>query len=229
MNKTFLRLALAVVVCAVPAGAWAADGYVTTNEAKLDTVFAQAGFAAADKIDIRFRSSTSIVNAALTTIDDSADWTSLLGLAGNLASPTVNMYFVDKILWCGVASATTIGCAATPGHVLALDSSWAANATYGGNLAAHELGHNLGLSHLDPDNGANLMNSTISTSFALTAGQITTLLASALVQSDAQGKFISIQPIAVLAAAPVPEPASWALLLGGGLLLAVLRRGRGRG
>nr|WP_316641547.1 zinc-dependent metalloprotease family protein [uncultured Roseateles sp.] len=221
-----LHLICAAALFTLQAGAMAADGYVTTNEAKLDAIFSQAGFAAADKIDIRFNRETSIVDATLTTIDDSADWTKLTGLAGNRASPTVNMYFVDKILWCGVASLTTIGCAKTPGNVLALDSSWAANATYGGDLAAHELGHNLSLPHLLPDDGTNLMNPTISTSFKLTAGQITDILASALVQSDAAGKFITIQPIAVLGAAPVPEPAEWALLLCGGAVVAGVARAR---
>lgn len=222
-----LRMAAAAAaLLTLQASAMAADGYVTTNEAKLDTIFSQAGFAAADKIDIRFNRETSIIDAALTTIDDAADWTKLNGLAGNLASPMVNMYFVDKILWCGDPSLTTIGCAKTPGNVLALDSSWAANATYGGNLAGHELAHNLSLEHLLPDDGSNLMNPTISTSSKLTAGQITAILASALVQSDGSGKFITIQPIAVLGAAPIPEPAEWALLLLGGAVVAGVARSR---
>lgn len=203
--------------------AQAANGYVTTNEATLDTIFSQAGFGT-DKIDIRFNAATSIVNPALTSIDDAADWTTLNGLAGNAASPTVNMYFVDKILWCGVSSPNTIGCAQTPGNLLALDSSWAANATYGGNLVGHELAHNLGLEHLDPDNGSNLMNPTISTNYSLSAAQISTILASALVQTDSAGKFIQITPIAVL----VPEPSQWALLLFGSVLAVASANARRR-
>ncbi|MBT9492036.1 MAG: PEP-CTERM sorting domain-containing protein [Paucibacter sp.] len=209
----------AAALSTLPAAALAASGYVTTNEAKLDTIYSQAGFGA-NPIDIRFNTATSIINVALTVIDNGAEWATLTGLAGNLASPTVNMYFVDKILWCGAPTLTTIGCAQQPGNVLALDSAWAADATYGGNLAGHELGHNLNLPHLMPDNAANLMNPTISASFALSAGQITTILASALVQTDAKAKYITVQPIAVL----VPEPAAWALMLGGVLLLGLARR-----
>jgi hypothetical protein len=209
----------AAALSTLPAAALAASGYVTTNEAKLDTIYSQAGFGLTP-IDIRFNTATSIINAALTVIDNGAEWATLTGLGSNLASPTVNMYFVDKILWCGAPTLTTIGCAQQPGNVMALDSSWAANATYGGNLAGHELGHNLNLPHLLPDTATNLMNPTISTSFALTAGQITTILASALVQTDAKGKYINVQPIAVL----VPEPAAWTLMLGGALLLGAVRR-----
>jgi hypothetical protein len=215
------RFWLAAALSTAPVAGLAASGYVTTNEAKLDTIYSQAGFGA-NPIDIRFNAATSIINAGLTVIDNGAEWATLTGLAGNLASPTVNMYFVDKILWCTVPSLTTIGCAQQPGNVMALDSSWAANATYGGNLAGHELGHNLNLPHLLPDDASNLMNPTISTSFALSAGQITTIMASALVQTDAKGKFITIQPIAVL----VPEPATVSLLLGGALLLGAARKGR---
>ena len=182
-------LAAAVLLAVQPlAVAVAADGYVTTNEAKLDLIFKQASFGLTP-IDIRFNPSLSIVNAALASIDSAADWTTLLGLAGNAASPTVNMYFVDKVLWCGSPSITTIGCAMQPGNVIVLNSSWAANATYGGILAGHELAHNLGLGHLAPDDGTNLMNPTISTSSFLSGvapapppmvlSQVATILASA--------------------------------------------------
>jgi hypothetical protein len=219
----YARIWFAAALSAVPVAGLAASGYVTTNEVKLDAIYAQAGFGT-DPIDIRFNAATSIVNAPLTVIDDGAEWATLVGLGSNLGSPTVNMYFVDKILWCGAPTLTTIGCAQQPGNVMALDSSWAANATYGGDLAGHELGHNLNLPHLLPDDASNLMNPTISTSFALSAGQITTILASALVQTDAKGKFITIQPIAVL----VPEPATAAQLLAGCalMLLGAARKGR---
>ncbi|TDP72970.1 hypothetical protein [Roseateles toxinivorans] len=51
------------------------------------------------------------------------------------------------------------------------------------------------------------MNDTRSTRSKLKAGQITASLAGAVVRSDGAGKFITIQPFAVLGAAPVPEPA----------------------
>ena len=227
--KSSLRLAAAAALAVTQAASWAADGYVTTNEAKLDAIFSQAGFAAADKIDIRFNSQTSIIDASLTSIDSFAEWDKMAGLAVNFDAPVVNMFFVDKVRWCGDPGTNIAGCADTPGNLMALDSSWAAHASLGGNLLGHELAHNLGLGHVLPNNGSNLMNPTLSTSFALTAAQITTILSSALVQSDAQGKFITIQPIAVLAAAPVPEPSTWAMLLLGGVLLVGATRGRRSG
>jgi hypothetical protein len=216
-----LRLiAAATALLLAQANALAADGYVTTNETQLDTIYSQTIFGA-NTVDIRFLSFTSIVNASLTIIDSANDWNTLLGLSSNLASPIVNMYFVDKVQWCGSPGTSIVGCA--QGNLQALDSAYAAGAN-GGVLAAHELGHNLGLSHFS--NGTNLMNPTLSSSFALTSAQVSTLLASSLIQTDAGGRYIEIQPIAVLAAAAVPEPSQWALLLLGGGLLAGARRAR---
>jgi len=217
-----LRLiAAATALLLAQASAHAADGYVTTNETQLDTIYSQAIFGA-NTIDIRFLSFTSIVNASLTSIDSASEWNTLLGLNSNLASPVVNMYFVDKVRWCGDTGTSIVGCA--QGNLQALDSTYAGGSN-GGVLAAHELGHNLGLGHFSTGDGVNLMNPTLSSSFALTAAQVSTLLTSALIRSDAGGRYIEIQPIAVLAAA-VPEPSQWALLLLGGGLLAGARRAR---
>jgi len=217
-----LRLiAAATALLLAQASAHAADGYVTTNETQLDTIYSQASFGT-NTIDIRFLSFTSIVNASLTIIDSESEWNTLLGLSRNLASPIVNMYFVDKVQWCGSPGTSIVGCAIS--NVQALDSAYAAGSN-GGVLAAHELGHNLGLGHFTNGAGNNLMNPILTSSFALTATQVSTLLTSALIQSDAGGRYIEIQPIAVLAAA-VPEPSQWALLLLGGGLLAGARRAR---
>ena len=200
---------LAVVVALAMAASPASAGFITLNNAQMNTVFSQVGFGTTP-IDIRFNAAQTLNNPSLQAITSAAKWTTLVGLAPD-ASPTVNMFFVDSISFCSVPAPTAIGCGQTPGNVIAVDSNWAANATYGTNLMSHELGHNLALAHITPDNGTNLMNPTISTSFALTAAQIATILASGLVQTDIWGDlFIAITPIAV-----VPEPSTVVLLAGG--------------
>lgn len=214
------RLGCLLVLLPVLGAAQAANGYITTHEAKLDLIFSQAGFGA-DTIDIRFNRDSVLFSPELLSIDSEAEWDLLMDLGSNLAGPVVNMYFVDKVLWCGSAGGWA-GCAATGGNVQALNSGLAAHATLGGNLLGHELGHNLGLEHVAAGL-ANLMTPAITSSFALSAAQITAILGSGLVQSDATGRFITIQPIAVM----VPEPAVWVLfLLGAAALAAVGRRRR---
>lgn len=83
-------------------------------------------------------------------------------------------------------------------------------------VVAHELGHNLGLMHTLVEN--NLMDATLQdpVAYALTSLQVSTILSSRFVQTDAWGqRFISITPFAVLGA-PVPEPDGW-LLVGSAL------------
>lgn len=199
-----------LLVCGVGA-AWA--GFITTNEAGLDSIFAQSGFGS-QTIDARFNAGRSVANTALLSIDSDAGFNSLFSLPVYSLPATINMFFVDTITFCGTGG-NFIGCASNSGNVIVLDSSWAASASFGADLAAHELGHNLGLDHVT-GSGTNLMNPIISTNFSLDAGQIATILNSSLVQTAAGGqRFLSITPIAVVAA--VPEPQIW-VMLGVGLL-----------
>jgi len=98
------------------------------------------------------------------------------------------------------------------------------------SVVAHELVHNLGLFHLE--SGPNLMNATLRdpANYTLNTVQVSTILQSRFVQTDAWGqRFISITPFAVLsapAATPVPEPATWALVVSA--LAVVGWRVRGR-
>ena len=190
--------------------AWA--GFITTNETSLDpteitldTIFSQGAL----DIDIRFNPSVIIENTSLLNINDDIGFFALLALAPS-ASPVVNMFFIDTLDWCGFSSPSIVGCASRPGNDIVVESGFAAGGN-GTELNAHELGHNLGLEH---ETFPNLMTSSINGNTTLTADQIATILASPLIQSDADGQFILITPIAVVAAVPIPGAI---LLFGSGL------------
>jgi hypothetical protein len=195
----------------LPAPAWSA--FITTHEGALDAIYGQGAL----DIDIRLNASTSIEAAALLDIVSAADLSSLFGLAP-AASPTVNLFFVDSVDFCGASfDIGIIGCANSPGNQIVLESVWAAGGL-GAELTAHELGHSLGLGHVDDI--ANLMNPVLMGGTQLTPSQMATVVASPLVQSDLFGDFVSITPILV-----TPEPATWALV-GAGLLALAWRRRR---
>lgn len=215
----------------------AASGYVTFNEAALDNIFSQSSFGQFT-IDIRFNPSLSIVADSLLDINSTAEFNgaapSLSALADTLGVPdfTVSVFFVDKISFCGGPGNNIIGCGSQPGSLIALQSAAAAGAN-GAALLAHELGHNLGLDHLA--GGGNLMNATITGATTLSAAQIGTFLnlstgasLNPIVQLDPKDDklYISITPIAVLAA--VPEPEAWAMLSLGLLAVAGWARRRQR-
>ena len=211
-------LAVALIGCTGLASA----AVVTFNNKAMDDIFGQTSFGTF-KIDIRFNEALSIVAPSLLTIDTNAEFngggTSLGALVGQLQIPsdTVSMFFVDAITFCGREDASIVGCGNNPGALIAVESSFAAGAK-GAALMAHELGHNLGLSHLMPSVTGNLMNSNVSGGTTLTTDQIDFFLdlstgasRRSILRSDANGLYISITPIAVLAAA-VPEPHTWAML-----------------
>lgn len=248
--QALVRLGRKALAVAAVAGAGtvsaASNGYVTFNEAAVDGIFAQSTFysAALDRllsIDIRFNPSLSIGSPSLVSIDSDSEFAdndlstpSLNDLSRDLGVPnfTVAMFFVDNISFCGGPGSNIIGCGSQPGGLIALDSDAAAG-NKGAALIAHELAHNLGLAHLS--DSTNLMNPLLTGATALTATQIGSFVnlttgasLSPIVRDDNGQLYISITPIAVLAAAPVPEPETWAMLSLGLLAVAGWSRRRQR-
>jgi hypothetical protein len=222
MIQSLLRLArraaLPVVLsCAAPV---ALAGSVTVFEYQLDDIFAQAG------IDIRVDAAQTVVNGAWTQMDyaDFNAASSYITAPGHgLSARTIPVFFIDD--FNNDVSASTAGLGWLGQRFLAVESNHAANALYGSTLLAHEMAHNLGLEHAST--AWNLMLPTLDgqgRNNVLLADQITTILGSSLVQTDSFGqRFIEIAPFAVVAA-PVPEPTTWAMLLGGLALVGAARR-----
>ncbi|QDT13386.1 PEP-CTERM sorting domain-containing protein [Planctomycetes bacterium K23_9] len=173
---------------------------VTTNESGIDTIFSQATFGTTP-IDVRFDPVFTIINDDALNIDSGFDFFALIDLAPNPDSH-VNLFFIDSITWCGGNNPAIVGCGTTPGDVIAVESVIAAG-TFGAELIAHEMSHNLGLGH----SGAGLMGSTLNGNTSLTASEVNTIRNSSLVQTDASGSFINVTPILVTATA-VPEPSA---------------------
>lgn len=224
MSSNCVKRALPAVLKATCAGAalclagTASAGFITTDEVGMDAIFSQSSFST--PIDIQFNTGTTFENSSLLDMDSAADWDLLGTYSGSTIPTVVYMLFVDSIAYCGEPGSNIIGCATYGGNVVVLDSSWAADTTDSGGgvtlgsvLAAHELGHNLNLDHVDGDN-TNLMNPILRGSSTLTTTQVSTIMGSSLVQTASDSsRYISITPIAVVAS--VPEPENWAMLLTG--------------
>ena len=163
---------------------------------------------------------TTIVNPALATINDSSSFLNLFAKApDNPVTGIVDAFFVDAINVCGsLTGSNIVGCSDLGGHKLMVQSSFAATAD-GFKVLAHELGHNLGLDHVSTS--SNLMYPDVG-SIALTSDQVSTILASNLVQGTGNNLFIQIRPIAVLSA--VAEPEMHLLLMAGLLVVFAARR-----
>lgn len=200
---------LTVILLFSGQSAWA--GFITTNESGLDVVFSQTNFGA-DTIDIRFNPDVIIQNTSLLNIDTDTKLNALFALAPS-ASTVVNLFFVDTLDSCGGFNTAIVGCAAKPGNRIVVESNFASGAS-GTELIAHELGHNLGLDHVSAT--TNLMNPVINGNTDLTSAQVSTILGSSLVQTDVNSnrKFISVAPIAIVTAVPIPGAI---LLFGSGL------------
>ncbi|MCB2027985.1 MAG: matrixin family metalloprotease [Burkholderiaceae bacterium] len=216
----------------------ASAGYVTSfDQAVLDDIFSQTSFGGYD-IDIRFNAPLSVVAPVVADLSSTEEFNgnndfSLSWLAGELQVPnfTVALFFVDTISFCGGPGSNIIGCGSRPGGLIALQSAAAAG-NNGTVLFAHELGHNLGLTHLSVS--GNLMHPTITGASALNETQVGSFLdlttgasLSSILRDDGGQLYISVTPIAVLAAA-VPEPQTWAMMLAGLLGVAGWARRRQR-
>lgn len=228
MNKKPLAILTLFVLSIAPSLSWAA--FVTTNQADMNTIFSQASFGP-NTVDIRFQPTVTITNGSLLNINSLAKLTTLFGLSP-VASPGINMFFVDSVSVCNLPDPAPgiSGCATINGNDIVVASNAAANPTMIGGVTAgallngHELAHNLGLSHTSectPSNPANLMDCQL-LGFALTGSQVTTILASGLLQTDPTGLYVDITPVLIV---PIPLPAALPLMLGA-LGLLGLARGR---
>ena len=211
--------------------------YVTINEAGMDAVFSQASFGR-NTVDIRIGAVTQLVRPDLLDIGTDPEINTLFGLHVGAAN-VVNFYFIDTIHdSCGVVGAGVIGCGESPGNDFLVESVFADNntkpgdgiTTVGVQLLAHELGHNLGLGH---NAGNFLMNPFINGFDTLEAAEVAIILASNLIQMDANGqRFILINPVLIVAQdtpppGDVPEPTSLVLAMAGLLAFSLRRTQRG--
>ena len=197
--KIFKNLILAVSLLITPISH---AGFITLNEAFLDSIFSQSSFGNAP-IDIRIGTATELVFPSLLDITTNAEITQLFGMHVGLPN-IVNFYFVDTISACGgFINSGIVGCGELLGNDFVVESSYAAGG-FGSELLAHELGHNLGLFHL---NGNFLMNPFLNGHTTITANQVSTIHSSSLVKTDGQLFWIDINPVLIVAKASIPAPA----------------------
>ncbi len=220
MLVTFLLVILAPLA---PATSWAAT--VTTNQAGMNAIYSQPSFGV-NTIDIRFNPTVFIANSSLLDITTLAELNTLFGLSP-ASSPGINMFFVDTVSVCTLPDPTPsiTGCATINGNDIVVESAVAAGSS-GALLNSHELGHNLGLPHTTecamsfPDNlmDCQLLGSDLTSG---PTGQVNTILASSLIQTDPGGKFVSITPVLIV---PIPVPAAAWLFTSALIVLVRMRR-----
>ena len=197
---------------------------VTIDATKVTSIYTQPNFGS-NPITINVLATAIIHDTSLLNINSAARFSSLMTAGPDApATKIVDAFFVDSITYCGGPGSNIVGCGIVNAPGLAVDSTFAASDTKEVDLA-HELGHNLGLSHIS--DAANLMNPVLLGGTTLTSSQISTIFLSSLVQGDARtGFFIDLRP--VLVAATTPLPASLPLFAGGLSAVVIVARRRRR-
>ena len=206
--------------------------FITRKDGLMDAIYGQESFGA-NPIDVRYLPTIFHEDTSLLIIDSQLKQSKLFGLYD---STTVHYaYFVDGISQCGGVNASgLVGCSDILGDDYMIESEYAARDGAGEELMAHELAHNLGLEHHGSPDNDNLMDASAGNApgppatTALTVAQANAILNNLSVQSDAFGKFVTVQPV-VIVASQIPEPSGLVIALGllGGLASSRCRR-RGR-
>lgn len=199
-----------------------ASAPLSLNAARVADIFGSFNFV--DKIEVRFNPSITHRDARLSSIDNNTELSDLWYRSGyredvfDRTKPTlvsaVDMFIVDNISACG--GPNIIGCAEVLGNAMVVEEAWIGS-SFGANLFAHELGHNMGLGHF---NDFNIMNSTINSSDNFKNKDIKTINnnLAGLIQFDGSRRFIEVNPI-FISQVPVPT-AAWLFCSG---LLGLIR------
>ncbi len=207
--QRFVSIALlGIALLAAPA---ANAGFITTHETEMEAIFASNGLT----LDVRYLPGAAVNDPLFLSLSTEAEFISLLSQPGIALSPTINLLFTDSLSWCGVSNPNFVGCAELPGNHGVVESLFAASGL-GDELVTHEVGHMFGLEHTGA--ATDLMYPFLSAGTALSALEITTILASPLTQNDGVD-FIEIQAFAV-----IPEPGTLVLVATGIAALALRRR-----